>query len=297
MSLPLSGLTFLVIGHICCDITSNGERCIGGTATYGALTAYRLGAVVRVVTTAGVDLELDEAFAGIAVRRALSEHTTTFHNIYDESSTRRQLLTARAEPISDVPLEWRESNVVLLGPVDQEVPADLMALFPDSLVAVSPQGWMREWDELGTVRPCLWRDAERVLRRSNAAILSIDDIGGDPLLLAQYARWSRLLVVTEGRAGATVHYQGSQVHCPAWPAEEMDPTGAGDVFAAAFMLHLARCGDPGAAADFANCVASFAVERPGIAGVPSWDEVKKRWQQGRGGAPIWAEGDTQARIK
>ncbi|MCL4535038.1 MAG: PfkB family carbohydrate kinase [Bacteroidetes bacterium] len=284
MSPPFSGLAFLVVGHICRDLTPGGER-LGGCAAYAALTAHRLGATVRVVTAAGPDLALDDTFDGIDVRCAPSERTTTFCNIYSDNR-RRQVLLAQATPIQDIPPEWRKGTVVLLGPIAQEVPPDLIKLFSDSLVAVAPQGWMRKWDERGNVRQCPWRDAESVLRRSDAAILSAHDMGDDSQLLAQYARWARLLAVTQGPAGATVHCRGQRVHCPAWPAVEADPTGAGDVFAAAFLLHLARRGDPRTAADFANCVASFAVERPGLAGVPSWEEVRERWRRGGESLPI-----------
>jgi len=48
------------------------------------------------------------------------------------------------------------------------------------------------------------------------------------------------------------------------PAEEIDSTGAGDVFAAAFMLRLRESRDPLEAAGFANRVAAYSVTAPGI---------------------------------
>jgi sugar/nucleoside kinase (ribokinase family) len=78
-------------------------------------------------------------------------------------------------------------------------------------------------------------------------------------------------------------------HSPAFKsATEVDPTGAGDVFAGAFLWHLHQSGgDWKAAADWANCVASFVVEKRGVAGVPKLAEVEKRWQSGaRSGAVV-----------
>ena len=63
---------------------------------------------------------------------------------------------------------------------------------------------------------------------------------------------------------------------PAYPINEVDPTGAGDVFAAAFLTHLHKHGNPEQAIDFANCTASFSVEQAGIAGIPTTDMVLQR---------------------
>jgi sugar/nucleoside kinase (ribokinase family) len=62
----------------------------------------------------------------------------------------------------------------------------------------------------------------------------------------------------------------------------LDPTGAGDVFAAAFLWHLHTSGgDWHTAADWANCVASFVVEKRGVTGVPKLTDVEKRWKTAR----------------
>jgi sugar/nucleoside kinase (ribokinase family) len=56
--------------------------------------------------------------------------------------------------------------------------------------------------------------------------------------------------------------------------QEVDPTGAGDVFAAAFFVRLLNTRDPWEAARFANRMAAVSVTRPGMQGVPTSDEVK-----------------------
>jgi sugar/nucleoside kinase (ribokinase family) len=56
----------------------------------------------------------------------------------------------------------------------------------------------------------------------------------------------------------------------------LDPTGAGDVFAAAFLVHLSRHGDPRQAVDFANCVASLSIQHVGIEGIPTMEMVTER---------------------
>ena len=52
------------------------------------------------------------------------------------------------------------------------------------------------------------------------------------------------------------------------PAKEVDPTGAGDVFAATFLVEYDRSGDPWLAAAAAACAGSLTVEGEGWATVP-----------------------------
>jgi len=54
---------------------------------------------------------------------------------------------------------------------------------------------------------------------------------------------------------------------------EVDATGAGDIFAAAFFVRLQRGADPWTAACFANCVAAQSVIRAGLAGTPTPDDI------------------------
>ena len=83
-----------------------------------------------------------------------------------------------------------------------------------------------------------------MLARADAVVLSQEDVVGDESLIAQYAAQTRVLVVTEGAAGCTVYVEGRSRHFSAPGVDEVDPTGAGDVFAAVFFVHLQRNGDP-----------------------------------------------------
>ena len=57
------------------------------------------------------------------------------------------------------------------------------------------------------------------------------------------------------------------------PQREVDPTGAGDIFAAAFFINLYETDDPWASARFANQVAALSVTRRGLASVPTREEM------------------------
>ena len=106
----------------------------------------------------------------------------------------------------------------------------------------------------------------------------------EPSVIRDWASKARMLVVTQGERGCDVYRQGGgeAFHSPAFASGvEVDPTGAGDAFAAAFFWHLHKSGgDWRTAADWGNCVASFAVEKRGVAGVPKLADVEKRWRSG-----------------
>jgi 1D-myo-inositol 3-kinase len=279
---------FLVIGHVTKDLRPDGTFTIGGTATFASLTAQRLGLRAGVVTSASPDLLacLPEALPGVAVAATPAAESTTFENIY-QNEHRRQYLRGRAAPLgpADVPAAWRQARIVLLGPLDQEVPPELATAFEGALVGATPQGWLRQWDSAGLVSPTAWAAAPLVLPHLHALILSREDLraqnGGDQqeqieALLKAWAQLTPLLVVTEGAQGATLHHAGTARHFRAFPVTEVDPTGAGDVFAAAFLIQYALGQDAAAATRFANCVASFAVEQPGAQSIPTPEQVAAR---------------------
>ncbi|RRR71746.1 MAG: ribokinase, partial [Candidatus Viridilinea halotolerans] len=95
-------------------------------------------------------------------------------------------------------------------------------------------------------------------------VLSIEDVAGDEALLAHYAAACPLVVATRGVCGATLYRQGQSVQIGAYSANEQDPTGAGDVFAATMLILLYETGDALRAAAGASLAAALAVEGPGL---------------------------------
>ncbi len=265
---------FLVIGHITKDLQPDGFT-LGGTVTYAAITAHRLGRRAAILTRAEPTIVQDGLYQGIEVHVLPSECTTTFRNIYHDGH-RQQFVSHVAPPITaaDVPPHWRDPNIVLLGPVAQEVAPDLATVFPRSLVGVIPQGWLRRWDETGRVYPQSWEKAAEILRSARVLVLSQEDLGENTSALDEYIQQTEIVVLTAAAQGCTVYWRGETHPIPPRPANEVDPTGAGDVFTAAFLIRLEETNDPLTSARFANVVASFSVEAPGVTGIPMRDEVE-----------------------
>lgn len=261
---------FVIVGHVCQDILADGNLGLGGSVSYAAMTAHQLGYRVGIVTSAGPDLDVAREFPYAQVVCRPAAATTLFQNIY-LNGTRKQILHQRAGVITcaDVPKAWRQAPMAYLGTIDQEIAPDVFGCFSDEvLLGVMPQGFFRQWDREGRVSFFEWQPREEQLRRIKVLVISELDVPDPHRWAREWAQFVQIVVVTHAERGATVYHQG-QVHSfPARPARQVDPTGAGDVFTAAFVIRLAETGDPRQSAIFANTVASFSVEKPGIAGIP-----------------------------
>ncbi len=268
-------IDYLIVGHVCKDLTPDGPR-LGGTATFAALTAQAIGWQVGIVTSAPDSLlPLLKPLESISMVRLPAEVPTTFENVYT-SEGRIQRLWGRAAPlvVQHIPKTWRKPQVAHLAPVADEVEPAILSIFAGALVALTPQGWMRCWDGTGQVSYRPWPTAEWMLPHAGAVVFSIEDVGGDEALVRHYAAQTKVLVVTRGAEGCTLFVGGEPHHVPAQKVSERDPTGAGDVFAAAFFIRLHMTSDPLRAARFATWLAGDSVTREGLDSIPRAEVVR-----------------------
>jgi sugar/nucleoside kinase (ribokinase family) len=279
----------LIVGHITRDLLPDGGWRPGGAALYGARTASLRGLRVAVVTSATPDVVAvaQAELPGVALRVVPATQTTTFENIYTLSG-RRQYLRACATPVrlADIPPSWRYTPIKLLAPVAKDFYPSLVTRLcaimagQQSYLGLAPQGWLRAWDETGLVRP---RDLPQrslaLLQMCACVFLSREDLAGSPPTPLRLARVEAILrawvshttrmIVTRGRAGAELWQSGSVTLYPGFPANEIDPTGAGDVFAMTFLCSLAAIGSVEQAIVEANQIAALSVEGQGMISIQS----------------------------
>jgi len=270
---PLEPVDYLVIGHLTRDLTPTGPR-IGGTAAYSALTALALGLRVGIVTSWGGEVA-SGVLRHIPVANYPTDTSTTFENVYTPEG--RIQIVHHVAPKLDffmVPEPWRSSSIVHLGPVAQEVEISLVRHFASSIVGLTPQGWLRAWDETGRVHATEWPESCFALQKASAAVLSVEDVEGDEGRIDEMAGCCPVLAVTEAAHGARVYWNGDvrRFHPPA--VAEVDATGAGDIFATAFFYRLRSTRDPWEAGRFATLVSARSVTRPGLEGIPTAEEVE-----------------------
>ena len=259
---------FVAIGHVTLDRTPRGTRP-GGAAYYTAVTAHRLGLRVGLLTSFGPDFPREAIPAGIEVVNVTAERTTTFR-IGQSGRTRELAVLARAADLeaAALPEAWQDATLGALAPVTGEVDPGFAAAFPETSLVALPQGWMRQRGKGGILAPQPWEDADLVLPRVQALVVSHEDV--EPFEKDAFEWFEQVPIgaVTHGPAGAVLFVNGERYGVEPDVAVEKDETGAGDVFAAALLIAYNRDGNAWDAAAIAACCAAASVEAEGVAGVP-----------------------------
>jgi sugar/nucleoside kinase (ribokinase family) len=266
----------LVVGHVTIDRLAQGEIA-GGSVTYAALAARKLGWDVGVLTAAGPEFDVDRELPGASVFLRRGAATTRFVNLYDENHVRRQVLSSRADELdfAALPEEWRDPDVLMLAPVAGEVGPGLAGAFGAEVVGATAQGFLRQVDGSGAVSPRPWTDPGRDLAGVHVVVLSEQDLppGDDSRRLLDHVP---VVALTKGWQGVLLMTRQGDYDVPSLPRPEVDPTGAGDVFAAALLMRYQETSDLLEAAAFACCAASCVVEAVGPTGLGDRYEIVRR---------------------
>jgi sugar/nucleoside kinase (ribokinase family) len=267
----------LAVGHVTWDRRPDRE-ILGGAVSYAALAARKLGWEAAVLTTAGPDFEAARDLPDVQVFARPGPATTRFTNLYEPDGTRRQVLSARAGAVdlAVLPDAWRDQDVLFLAPVAGEVPAGMAASFEAGVVGAGAQGWLRAVDEEGNVAAREWPDPAGDLAGVHVLTLSEQDLPRAGERARTFLGFVPIVALTKGWEGVTLYTRDAMQHVPGLPREETDPTGAGDVFAAALLVGYHETGDIAEAAAFAVCAASCAVEGVGASSLGDRAEVTRR---------------------
>jgi sugar/nucleoside kinase (ribokinase family) len=262
---------YVAIGHLSID-RFDGEERLGGSVLYSGVAATRLGRSAGIVTTltSGAPPELE----GILLAAATAESSTCFdHRVTSQGRSLR--LASRAPSIDKaaIPAEWSGARLVHLAPIANEVPGDVASSFPRARLVVTPQGWLRRWDQAGFVRT----DEAQLSRLSElavyAVVVSIEDLNGEAEAARNLSAHIPFVALTLGAEGCRVYAGGETHELPRFPVEAVDATGAGDVFATAFFIHLDEVEDAWTAARFASVAAALSLRGKGTSTIPARAEV------------------------
>lgn len=262
------------------DSSPEGERLPGGTALYTARASEALGVQAHVLAQMGDEADLSALGAHEAA--TLAARTLTFRHDFPSGQRVQTLIQETGRSISpdDVPDGWPEPATLILAPLlpeEIDVPAFLDE-YPGAEVALLAQGLQRA--VLPDRRVAHRAQPTSVLldaARANVSIfLSEDEVALWPAgALAHLAARAARVVVTRGGAGARVLTRQGERTIASMPVEVVDATGAGDVFATAFILGL-RAGEEFAGRLAAACAAvACEVRGPGV--LPSLDEIAARF--------------------
>ncbi len=254
----------LVIGNLVKDLTASGWRFGGGVA-YAASQAARLGLRVAALTRCEAAARPADDLPEVEWRLQASTTTTTFENRY-VANKREQWLRADAGPIDldDLPAEWRAAPIVLLAPVFHEIDAEAVARWsPDAaLLGIGAQGWLRSAPsgrvEAGQIEP-------RPRWLGGDVIFVSEEDAADAEGVAVWQSESSIVVLTRAERGCSLWDEAGRQDIEPFEAVVVDATGAGDSFAAAFLVARQEGRDVVEAARFAAAAGALAVRGEGAA--------------------------------
>jgi len=270
-------------------------RVLSGCSVNAALTARRLGLKkVALIGCAGGELlkklrlellsyGLDEVY----VKEV--PDTGGFKLVYSSDLRDRTLeVLGGFEKLScsDIPLELLDARAILIGPVLREVDLELVEYVRKNSKAelfLDPQGLVRQLSPDGKVTYVRDEDVlKEVVRlcdyvKPNEVEARVMTQLGAEEAVKELQRWgAKVSIVTLADQGSLL-YNGERLYrVPAYKVRAVDPTGAGDVYAGAFIYSRLMGAGLLEAALFASAVASIKVEHIGPGFPASLEEGVKR---------------------
>src|SRR5260221_3188380 len=274
---------FYAIGHITNDLHPHPH--VGGGVTYAAVVAKRLGLSTHIITKCPPDSpyiqELENL--GITIHRLpvrekkFENLYTSFDNRYDEMGNRTQLCPDKQEDITraDIPNfpDIPKGSHILLAPVIGEIDQELFSLLSQKGdVALIPQGNFRQRQPDSSIKNVPLEDPS-FFSFSKTTILSNEDIafGDKKNYLEELIETCPVVIETQGENGSIIFQKGQQsLHIPAFHLsanEIIDLTGAGDCYAAAFLVGIFQGKTLKEAGHFASLYAALKISGLGGKGV------------------------------
>jgi 1D-myo-inositol 3-kinase len=267
-------LTALVLGAVTRDVDPGGATAPGGVVHYAGLAFAALGARTRVVTRArpedAAELTAQLRAARVETRAWPSAETTTYANDYSGSEDLHELLAA-SDPITpaDLPEAWRHADAIHLGPLHRRDLAPETVAVLRGRVGIDLQGLARLSSPTGTrlapnpaLKDFLVQVAVAKAAEEEIAVL----LEGRTLDEFRRAFGIAELLVTRGARGALLATRNGVEDIAAVPARKRFPTGAGDVFLAAYLYARACEREPRAAGEFAARASAAQIERGAVPG-------------------------------
>jgi 1D-myo-inositol 3-kinase len=280
MAAPLPPPRLLVAGSVTIDRIESATRTatqLGGVVTYAGLTfalhGLDVGAVFHIAAEHNWIAERLQSYGVTAFARA-SNCTTRFVNTLCGEERASQTMPCSSHSIESDELAQRLRDVVHLhlGPLHPTDFADsvfVLQQIKTLTVSLDLQGYVRRV-EAGVVVPHVAPCLPAALQAANFVKASEDEIAlvCSSLHLSERDLVDRFaidaLVVTAGRGGGHLFDRtGSRVDFLACtPARVADPTGAGDVFFAAFLAARVHFGSE----LYPACVAASQIAAKHVAG-------------------------------
>jgi sugar/nucleoside kinase (ribokinase family) len=250
----------------------------GGSALFVSSAAGYLGAKVGIIGNIGEDYPsnvlswLKNHGLKLNLLKKTKGPSTRFRIDYRRGSRRLWLLHAGRS----VESTWIEGRVegLHLGPVFNEISESLVRSLRKKcgFMSFDIQGLVRKVNRFGEVQ-VLRRNLDSVLSMCDLVKASIDEAKSQnssrdhQVILDRFlAKGPKYAMITLGAKGSLLGIRNSKKFLiPAFPDKSIkDPTGAGDVYAGAWLASYLRTKDPVWAASVGSAFGSLASQRTGL---------------------------------
>lgn len=237
------------------------RRGWGGDASNFAVACARLGSSCGYITRIGGD-EFGRSFLalwereGVEISRVIVD-PEGFTGVYfiavrddgghDFTYYRAGSAASRLQPKDLDPGYLHQARVFHTSSISQAISESTLATVDAAIELVARAGGFVSYD--ANIRPRLWplhvarRVVESTFTRARLVFLSTEDAAhlygeADPHAVIDrvLAFGPQLVVLTQGVQGCLVASEAVRLQIPAWEVEVVDATGAGDAFAAGFVV-------------------------------------------------------------
>lgn len=261
-------------------------QCMGGPAANAAYLCGLWGEQTSLIARVGQDLfgdAIKKTLASVQVDPSYliteeAQATSISSILVNEVNGHRTIVnTAMTE--TEAVLDWSglEPDVILIDGHEKELSLSALAHFPDAISIFDGGNYKEELKEL--------------VRRVDYLVCSEDFAVGythETIDLADKKTWDSVMaklrevnqqniVLTLGERGLLYIENGTIQHLPAYPAEAVDTTGAGDIFHGAFAYGLQKGLTLQETLKIAAAAASLSVEGKGsVLSIPNLADVRER---------------------
>lgn len=278
---------FVAVGNVSIDKNLQDLPVCGGSVLYSSLLASMLGWETTAITSFGKDFSaLKSNWHNIHLHNQARPHTTTFNLVYGKKGDRKIVLEKEGGIISAdrLPKEIYDADIIFFCPIAHEISPKLVSFIAKEnkggVIVTTPQGWLRRWEKEGDqISQKSWDTAKEILSYTDILIISEEDINKNNSLLNKYKTLIKsggMVILTQGSKGATGYKKNEAIVQRAYPAKAIDPTGAGDIFAASFGIAWKETFSMEQSLIFANTAASFVIEGIGASNIPTRDQIQLR---------------------
>jgi len=266
-----SSKSILCVGHVCHDKV-NGKVLLGGAVSFMAFLLSRYGNEVSILSSYGNDFKYEHFLKelDIIMHNQYSGKTTHFENIY-KGEDRKQYIGPVAREINLSLIDSTEYDLIVFAPIADEFNLSGLKKKKADFWVACPQGFLREWDDSGLVsnKTIDWGK----LSGMDLIILSEMDLKNREEDIKELQQQCNHIVVTRGSLPTIVYSDNKKYFSNTRHTEIRTRTGAGDLYAAAYILAYYTFKEIDIALNFALISTSLCIEQERFENYPKLDEV------------------------